>query len=94
MGRTVTPTHRIELRTNDLKVMESYPWDSKHYGAANRGNLEEWRTVMNASFQPGGVNEHITEARGIVPHIISAKLIHQRTNEVVAETVMPAFEVV
>jgi hypothetical protein len=49
---------------------------------------------MNASFQPGGVNEHITEARGVVPHIISAKLIHQHTKEVVAETEMPSFEVV
>ena len=94
MSRSTTPTHRIELRANDLKVMESYPWDSKHYGAATRDNLEEWRTTMNASFQPGGVNEHITEARGTVPHIISAKLIHQQTNAVVAETKMPAFEVV
>jgi hypothetical protein len=94
MRGSITPTHRIELRTNDLKVMESYPWDSKHYGAATKANLEEWRTVMNASFQPGGVNEHITKARGVVPHIISAKLIHQQTSAVVAETEMPSFEVV
>jgi hypothetical protein len=94
MGKSTTPEHRIELRTNDLKVMDSYPWDSKHYGAATNENLEEWRTVMNASFQPGGVNEHITEARGVVPHIISAKLIHQHSQAIVAETGMPAFEVV
>ena len=94
MGKSTTPTHRIEIRTNDLKVMESYPWDSKHYGCATSVNLEKWRTVMNASFQPGGVNEHITEARGVVPHIISAKLIRQSTGEMVAETQMPAFEVI
>jgi hypothetical protein len=94
MEKSTTPKHRIELRTNDLTVMEDYPWDSKHYGAATDENLEEWRNVMNASFQPGGVNEHITDARGVVPHIIAAKLIHQSTNAVSAETEMAVFELV
>lgn len=88
MRGSITPTHRIEVFTTDLTVMSDYPWDSKHYGDANQENLEEWRTVLNASFQPGGVNEHISEARGVIPHIVSAKLIHQRTGEVTAETAM------
>ena len=94
MGRTVTPKYRIEVRANGLTVMSDYPWDSKHYGRATDKNLEKWRTGMNASFQPGGVNEHISEARGTIPHISVAKLICQRTGEVVAMTKMPVFEVV
>ncbi len=93
MRGSSTPTHCIEVCTTDLTVMSDYPWDSKHYGDANQENLEEWRTTLNDSFQPGGVNEHISEARGVIPHIVSAKLIHQRTGEMVAETEMemPAF---
>lgn len=94
MGRNTIPTHRIEVRTNDTSAPPYCAWDSKYHGRANQKNLEKWRITMNASFQPGGVNAHITEAHGIVPHIISAKLIHQKTNAVVAETQMPAFEVV
>lgn len=93
MRESTTPTHRVEVCTTDLTVMSDYPWDSKHYGAATKENLEEWRTTLNASFQPGGVNEHISEARGVIPHIVSAKLILQSTGEVTAETAMdmPAF---
>ena len=94
MGRSTTPTYRIEARTNDISVINDCVWNSKYHGRANQENLEKWRTILNASFQPGGVNEHIAEARKAVPHIIAAKLIRQSTGEVVAETKMPAFEVV
>ena len=88
MRGTITFTHRIEVCTTDLTVMESYPWNSKRYGNAAPENLEAWRVGMNASFQPGGVNEHISEARGVIPCIVSAKLIHQHTGEMVAEVGM------
>jgi len=94
MGRSTTPTYRVAIRTNDMSVMTDCAWNSKYHGRANQKNLETWRTTLNASFQPGGVNEHIAEARKAIPHIIAAKLIRQSTGEVVAETKMPAFEVV
>ena len=92
MGRSVTPTYRVEVQANTR--MDMFSWDCKVNGRATETNLENWRQAYNASFGPGGVNWHVSEASGVVVHISKARLIRQRTGEVVAETNAPLFEVV
>ena len=92
MGRSVTPTYRVEVRAN-VNMGTTYTWDGKIHGRANEANLEKWRKALNASFQPKGVNWHVSDSLGVVPHICRATLIRQRTGEVVAEVTAPMFEV-
>lgn len=93
MGRVVTPTYRVEYRVNSgYHTLQC--WDSKSYGRATEANLEKWRQALNKSFAPGGVNYHVSEDNGVVVHVSSAKIIRQSTNEVVAKTKAPMFEVV
>lgn len=88
MGKTITPTYRVEYR--DQSGWHSECWS----GRATTTRLEDWRVARNSSMQPGGVNEHVAPAIGYVPHISHAKLVHQKSGEVVATTVMPMFEAV
>jgi hypothetical protein len=89
MGRIVTPKYRVEVRTNNPAVgLTPFAWQ----GRPTQAKLEAWRQQYNASFQLGGVNAHVSTE--VVLHIVSAKIVHQATGRVVAETTMPMFEVV
>ena len=92
MGRSVTPTYRVEVRLN-TGYMTPSAWNCKQDGRPTEANLEKWRKELNASFQPDGVNGPRNDTDTVI-HIISAKIIRQRTGEVVSETTMPMFEVV
>lgn len=109
MGKTVTPTYRVEYRDNLLVMgktsadcrsrIDGHPvltmaWNGKMDGRANKVNLERWRCGINASFYPPGMNAHLAKAYGIVPHISFARLVRQRDGAVVAEVRAPMFEVV
>ena len=85
-----TPTYRVEVKAN--KPMGMFAWHRTD-GRANEFNLEMWRQSYNASFQVGGVNGPTSED-DIIVHISSAKLVHQKTGKVIAETNAPAFEIV
>lgn len=106
MGRTITPTYRVEysdnalvfgklkpdshvLRKGRMTPIQSICWSGK----PSQPKLEDWRTRTNASYRTGGCNAHVAEAIGMEPHIFWARLVHQKTNRVVCETTMPAFEV-
>ena len=94
MGKIITPTYRVEYRSNSCDRRNpdgrrSMCWS----GRATQARLEQWRRDYNQSFNLGGVNFHISEAQGFVEHISSARIVRQSTGEVVAETTMPAFEV-
>lgn len=95
MGRSYTPTYRVEYNDNPFRVAWNgiEAWDCKRYGRPTAKNLTEWRNRRNASMQKGGVNDHIPAALGYIPHISHAKIVRQSTGEVVAEYVMPAFEI-
>ena len=93
MGKSYTPTFRVEYRDNTRKNGHM-TWDCKRDGRPTVANLEKWRQGYNESFNPGGVNFGVSQAVGVVIHIVSAKLIRQATGETVAETTMPMFEVV
>ena len=80
MGRTITPTYRVEVE-NHPGIWRNYcAWDSKSYGRACHLNLERWRATLNASFNPTGVNAHI----GSKGRIYSVRLVRQSTGQVVA----------
>lgn len=87
MGKSYTPTYRVEYR--DQSGWHSECWNGK----ATEARLEQWRVARNGSMQPGGVNAHIPPALGFQPHISHAKLVHQKSGQVVATTKMPMFEV-
>lgn len=102
MGRVTTPTYRVEYRTNALalgKVAADTSIEGKGYhvqawrGRATPKAAEEWRKAMNASFQKGGANYHLTEALGFIEHVSHVRVVHQATGRLVAEATMPTFEV-
>lgn len=95
MGRTYTPTYRIETRNRSDERWKNYAaWDSRLHGAANDAALERWRRATNVSFTVGGCNWHASEAAGVVLYIAQARIVNQRTGSVVAEAKAPTFEVV
>jgi hypothetical protein len=63
-------------------------------GRASAKRLEQWRRDYNKSFNPGGVNWHVSQAIGVVLHISHARLVHQATGATVAQVTMPTFEIV
>jgi hypothetical protein len=98
MGRSITPTFRVEYHDNpfakvDLNVRHSFSWNTKAYGRPTNANLEKWRTAMNKSYAAGGVNEHVSEMLGYAVSISAAQIVRQASGEVVATYTAPMFEV-
>jgi len=87
MGKTYTPKHRIEFKLNDGMTM----------GVAFKGRVTE-RTVasfvanMNHSFKPGNCNGHLSNK--ILLYVNSAKVIEQKSGNIVASYVAPMFQVI
>ena len=88
MGKVVTPKYRVEMRDNDGSFV--MPWNvtggsniTKH-GEATDANLERYVFTYAKSLEIGGVNEHISVSRGHVPYPTEAKIVNQRTGEIVA----------
>ncbi len=96
MGKTITPKYRVEFRDNDRNAWSIFKrqiWDCKAYGKPTAKNLATWREKMNTSFDNGGVNFHISKAAGFIVYISHAKIVSQKSGEIVAEYTMPMFEV-
>lgn len=95
MGKSITPKYRIELwenrRTTWFPCSIQMCWFVKNYGPVTNKNLERWIEKYNQSYQPGGVNWHVSERTGIVHYCHTAKIVEQKTGEVVAEYHAPAF---
>lgn len=87
MGRSVTPTY--EARYRDQDGWHSIAWS----GRVSPEKVEEKRVSLNASFLPGGVNEHVRTSQNGIPHI-SCFRVHPNGDRtvVVAEANAPAFE--
>jgi hypothetical protein len=99
MGTTRKLAYTIEYRDQS----RAWNWCVWHVtGGPNRtangrptdANAERWRVAMNKSFQRGGTNAHLSEARGYVPHISAVRIVHQATGRIVARATMPMFEVI
>lgn len=99
MGKSYTPTYRAEYKTQtgDWRLIS---WNVRGgtnrtaHGVPNERNAELLRKALNKSFAPGGVNYHVSKAAGYIVSINRLRVIHQASNQVVAETVAPMFEVV
>lgn len=88
MGRTVTPKYRIESRDNMGKLSQ-WAWRGK----VSASLLADYMDSYNASFQPSGANWHVSKALGVVAYHSAAKVINQRTGEIVATWSAPLFSV-
>ncbi len=93
MGRSVTPTFRAEVKGSGWNF-DMFGWDCKTNGRPTQMNVDQYRWSLNKSFQPGGVNFHVSDSRGVIPHVSTVRVIRQSTGEVVAESKAAMFEVV
>ena len=93
MGRSVAYTYRIEAASN-VHGLELFGWDCKRLGRPSDTRAENYRTDMNKSFLPGGVNFGVSEASGVIVHLSEVRIVRQSNGEVVARAKAPMFEVV
>ena len=91
MGKITTPKYRIEMScvsfTNKRKEWHSYGFIGRPSDAA----AKSFRDGMNASMQNGGTNEHLANLQS--PYG-TARIINQKSGDLVALFVPPAFEIV
>ena len=93
MGKIITPTYRIEVKENDFTDSWHVMSWNKEYGKPNTKNLENFVSKMNESYLPTGVNSHITKMRGYIVCVYKARIIHQKSGDIVAEWKAPSFQV-
>lgn len=79
MGRTTTPTYRIEFRPEGPMALTNMRWP-REAGRPTAENLGKHVRLMLTSFQPGGVNEHVGPVR-----VTAAWIVHQATGTEVAK---------
>lgn len=91
MGRSVTPTFRVE--TTGTIGMTPACWNTKSYGRPSEKTAREYVEKFNESLEPGKCNEHIRKAYPNA-RMTGAKIIRQSTGEVVASYAAPMFQVV
>lgn len=88
MGRTITPTFRVEYVMFGNIGITSSAWYTRHEGHPDDENLRRHVEKLEDSSKPGGCNAHCG------PMVVaSAKIIRQKTDEVVANYKGPAFVV-
>jgi hypothetical protein len=94
MGRSVTPTYRVEYRAVDCVLTSGSWWVHGRYQMRGDGrptdvNLHEHVKSLEASFKPGRSNDHIGDVK-----IIEAWIVHQASGDQVAHYEAPLFEVI
>ena len=94
MGKSFTPTYRIETSVNPGSWIPFSTWDYKEQGKPTEKKLEAYRIKLNESYQPNGVNYHISKAYGFIVHYSKARVVNQFTRQIVCETNAPMFEAV
>ncbi len=86
MGRTTTPTFRVEIDGQRMA------WDRRN-GRPTDANLERFVLVYAKSHEAGGVNEHISKMFGRVPYPTTARIVRQRNGATVASWMAGVFQV-
>lgn len=94
MGRTVTCTYRLEVWEGRNKPVTPMCWNSKGWGRPTKANLAKWVSKYIKSLQKGGANYHVSRSLGYIPVPTKAKIIRQKTGEVVATWLAPKFMVI
>lgn len=84
MGRTITPSYRVELMEHRVgsfgPAVNRMGWD----GRPTVANLERYVFAYVDSLKAGGVNAHISESLGYIPIPHSARIVRQKTGRIVA----------
>ena len=92
MGRSTTPKYHAHYR--DQSGWHDIGWDCRRDGVPSDIAAEEFRKRYNKSFQPGGVNGHLSEQLGYIPHISEVRVVrNDGSNRLVASATAPNFEV-
>ena len=88
MGRSYTPKYRAQYR--DQRGWQDISYRHK----ATDADAEKFRQGLNKSFQPGGVNYHLSEAAGYILHASKVEVLRNVKHAyVVATASAPMFEV-
>ena len=91
MGRSYTPTYRIEFR--DHRGWFHAPWNCKTNGRPTNANLKAYLAGYVESLKPGGVNAQIGELFGI-SFPSEGRIVRQSDNVAVATYYAPKFQAV
>ena len=76
MGRSVTPKYAVEVQgctSAAWRVKEQYGIPG--YGSPTAENLAKYVKAYIESLQPGGVNQHVSNALGYVPIPTHARIV-------------------
>ena len=92
MGRTTTPTFRVEHRTN-VGHITAAAWDTKRDGRPTNAAAAAYRAQLNASLQPGGCNNPDPKPTDVVMHVTEVRVYRNATNVLIASDHAPMFEV-
>ena len=85
MGKTITPTYRLEMWDNGHKSQMAWS------GRPSNKALAKWIQRYIKSLQKGGVNYHISLGKGYIPVPHKARIVRQKTGEVVSTWTAPKF---
>jgi hypothetical protein len=88
MGRSVPIKFMVHLYCAGV-YLTPIAWKGRRTQAA----LDKFRTDLNASFQPGGSNWHVSQQLRVVPHVHTAHLVDTADRRILLTSRMPAFEV-
>lgn len=98
MGKTYTPAYRAEYRDQQGWHVMSWEVRSRYgmtaHGAPTEANAEKLRRALNRSFRRDGVNAHVADLLGFVPHVSAVRIVRQDSGRVVVDVRAPMFEVV
>ncbi len=93
MGRTITPTYRLEMEEqragSTSPAMTRMAWK----GRPTDANLERYVFAYVDSLKSGGVNVHLSESLGYMPIPHAARVVRQSTGQVVASWEAAMFQV-
>lgn len=90
MGKTYTPTYRVEYY--DQLGKHTALWTLP--GKPTPDKLAAWITSYHASLKIGGCNEHLSKSYGFVPFAHKAFIIRQSTRKEICTWRAPLFVIV
>jgi len=91
MGKSITPKYRIEIKDNSLNYLDMPLAMAWNCGKPTTKKLEEYIYKLIDSYKIGGCNEHISLTLGYMPIPNKARIINQKTGDIVIEWNAPVF---
>jgi hypothetical protein len=93
MGKSITPTYRIEIQDQCHRHERNAIKMAWNAGQATDANLKTYVLAYARSHERGGTNAHISAMLGYIPYPHAARVVRQRTGEVVATWKAGMFQV-